>query len=101
MGISKKSWTGTAKETTSGTAITVPTKYLPTKTISRNRDTRLYYVPYSVVEKWILHFTADGKLLDLDSNWVGLFAQPNLSPPTPAYSTLLPFSGYAPTIKFV
>ncbi len=184
MGISKKSWTGTAKETTSGTAITVPTKYLPTKTvfkggkkreylneergdrnanygvvdsvrqsaidmkgpyyndvspimlwggmglpssaqpdatnvptvwkhtfqlqdvpptytISRNLDTRLYYVPYSVVEKWILHFTADGKLLELDSNWVGLFAQPNLSPPTPAYSTLLPFAGYAPTIKFV
>src|SRR6266851_845901 len=184
MCISKKSWTATAKETTPGTAITVPTKYLPTKTvfkggkkreylneergdrnanygvvdsvrqsaiemkgpyyndvspiqlwggmglpssaqpdsvnlpsvwkhtfqlqdvppsytISRSLDTRLYYIPYSVVEKWILHFVADGKLLELDSNWVGLFAQPNLSPPTPSYSTLLPFAGYAPTIKFI
>ncbi len=73
----------------------------PSYTVQRNLDTKDYYVPYGVVEKWILHFTADGKLLELDSNWVGLFAQPNNSPPTPSYSTLLPFAGYGPTIKFV
>jgi len=184
VAISKKTWTGSAKESVSGTAITVPTKYIPTKTVfkggkkreylneergdrnanygvvdsvrqsamemkgpyyndvspillwagmglpssaqpdsvnlpsvwkhtfqlqavppsytlQRSLDAKTYYVPYSVLEKWILHFVADGKLLEMDGNWLGLFAQPNNSPPTPTYSTLLPFSGYAPTIKFV
>lgn len=184
MSISKKAWTGTAKEATAGTAIIIPTQFLPTKTvfkggrkreylneergdrnanygvvdsvrqsaidmkgpyyndvgpillwagmglpsstqpdatnvptvykhafqlqdippsytINRSLDVKTYYIPYAVLEKWVLHFTADGKLLELDGNWVGLWAQPNASPPTPSYSTLLPFAGYAPTIKFV
>lgn len=177
MAISKKTWTGTAREATPGTAITVPTLYIPTKTvfkggkkreylneergdrnanygvvdsvrqssvemkgpwyndasaimlwaglgapssavvvspvvkhtfqlqdvppsytISRSLDAVTYYVPYGVLEKWALHFVADGKLLEVDSNWLGLYAQKNLTPPTPTYSTVLPFAGYAPTI---
>jgi len=184
MSISKKAWTGTAKEATPGTAIITPTKFIPTKTvfkggkkreylneergdrnanygvvdsvrqssiemkgpyyndvspillwagmglpssaqvdatnaptvykhtfqlqdvppsytINRSLDAVTYYIPYGVLEKWSLHFVADGKLLELDGNWLGLFAQPNTSPPTPTYSTLLPFAGYAPTIKLV
>lgn len=184
MAISKKTWTGIALETTPGTAITVPTKYIPTKTtfkggkkreylneergdrnanygvvdsvrqstiemkgpyyndvspialwagfglpttsqpamstdptvykhtfnyqdtppsytIMRSLDAVTYYIPYSVLEKWTLHFTSDGKLVEFDSTWLGLYAQEEASPPTPTYSTLLPFSGYAPTIKFM
>lgn len=177
MAISKKTFTGTAKEATPGTAITVPTLYIPTKTvfkggkkreylneergdrnanygvvdsvrqssiemkgpwyndvspvllwagmglpvttspitgvskhtfqlqdvppsytITRSLDVVTYYVPYGVLEKFMLHFVADGKLLEVDGNWLGLYAQKNASPPTPTYSTLLPFAGYAPTI---
>lgn len=184
MAISKKAWTGTAREATPGTAIVTPTKYIPTKTtfkggkkrvylneergdrngnygvvdsvrqsaidmkgpyyndvspiilwaglglpvttqpdavgsptvykhtfqlqdippsytINRNLDAVCYYVPYSILEKWSLGFDTDGKLMELDGNWLGLFAQINGAPPTPTYSTLLPFSGYAPTIKFI
>jgi hypothetical protein len=184
MAISKKTWTGIARETTPGTAVMTPSKFIPTKTtfkggkkreylneergdrnanygvvdsvrqssvdmkgpyyndvspilfwagmglptttqpaistdptvykhtfnladvppsytINRSLDAVTYYVPYSVLEKWTLHFTTDGKLLELDGTWLGLWAQTNASPPTPTYSTLLPFAGYAPTIKFV
>lgn len=180
MAISKKAWTGTAKEATPGTSVTPPTKYIPTKTVfkggkkreylneergdrnanygvvdsvrqssiemkgpyypdvspillwagmglpnttnpisgvflhtfqlqdippsytvARNLDAKAYYIPYSVLEKWTLHFSVDGKLLELDANWLGLFAQIYASPPSPTYSTVLPMAGYAPTIKFV
>jgi hypothetical protein len=50
------------------------------------------------VEKFDLSFVADGKLLEITSDWLGLYAQKNNSPPVPSYSTLLPFAGYAPTI---
>jgi hypothetical protein len=183
MAISKKSWTGSARESTPGTAVVTPTLYIPTKTtfkggkkreylneergdrnanygvvdsvrqssiemkgpwyndaspillwagmglpssaqvnaanaptvykhtfqlqdvppsytINRNLDAACYYIPYSVLEKWTLDFTADGKLLEITGNWLGLYAQQNGSPPTPSYSTVNPFAGYAPTIKF-
>lgn len=183
MAISKKAWTGNAREVTPGTAITAPARFLPTKavfkggkkreylneergdrnanygvvdsvrqssvemkgpyyndvsptifwagmglpattqpdatnnptvskhtfqlqdvppayTIHRNLDAVAYYVPYSVLEKFSIHFTADGKLLEIDGHFLGLYAQPLVSPPVPTYSTLLPFAGYAPTIKF-
>jgi hypothetical protein len=183
MAISKKTWTGNAKETTPGTAITTPVRYIPTKTVfkggkkrvylneergdrnanygvvdsvrqssismkgpwyndvhptilwaglglpttsqpdatnvptvykhtiqlqdippsyttHRSFDFQGYYVPYSVLEKWDLDFTADGKLLECDASYLGLFAQP-FTPGAPTYSTLLPFAGYAPTIKLV
>lgn len=184
MAISKKAWTGTAKEATPGTLVQPPTKFIPTKTvfkggkkreflneergdrnanygvvdsvrqssiemkgpyypdvspimlwagmglpssaqpdsvnvptiwkhtfqlqdipptysISRNLDARAYTIAYSALDKWTLHFTADGKLLELDSTWLGMFAQIYASPPVPSYSTVLPMAGYAPTIKFV
>lgn len=181
MGISKKAWTGIARETTPGTAVTTPTLYIPTKatfkgtkkreylneergdrngnygvvdsirqssidckgpwyndssvyfllaamgavssaqpnsgtaptvykhtftladvppsmTIMRSLDTKTYYVPYAVLEKFSLNFSSEGKLLETDASFVGLYAQPQTSPPTPTYSTLLPFAGYLPTI---
>jgi Phage tail tube protein len=184
MAISKKAWTGSARESTPGTAVITPTVYIPTKatfkggkkreylneergdrnanygvvdsvrqssiemkgpwyndaspillwagmglpssaqvnasaaptvykhtfqlqdippsyTINRNLDAACYYIPYSVLEKWTLSFTADGKLLEVDGNWLGLYAQQNGAPPTPSYSTVNPFAGYAPTIKFI
>lgn len=182
ISISKKSWTGSAKEATPGTAITTPTLYIPTVTsfvgkkkavylneergdrnanygvvdsvrvtqvgmkgpfyfdtspialwgglglpntvsqggtptaykhnfqlqdvpatytIFRHLDARSYYVPYGSLEKFTLQFTVDGKLLDIDSTWQGLYAVINSSPPTPSFSTVLPTAGYAPTIKFV
>lgn len=186
MAISKLAWTGAAKEVTPGTAVTPPTRYIPTKTtfkgakkreylneergdrnanygvvdsvrqstiemkgpfyadthpivfwaaiglpttsqpnaanaptvymhtfpsplvnippsytIARNLDARAYYIPYSVLEKWSLHYTVDGKLLELDANFLGMYAQIYASPPTPNYSTVLPMAGYAPVIKFV
>lgn len=184
MAISKKAWTGTAREATPGTAITPPTKYHPTKTVfkgtqkreylneergdrnanygvvpsvrqstiemtgpyypdvgpiqlwgwsglpvttqpaattnptvslhtfaladippsytvARNLDARAYTVPYGVVEKLDFSFTADGKLFEVKSSWLGLFAQIYASPPVPTFSTVLPMAGYAPTIKFL
>lgn len=184
MAISKKAWTGTAKEATPGTAITPPTQYHPTKTVfkgtqkreylneergdrnanygvvpsvrqstiemtgpyypdvgpiqlwgwaglpssaqpasttnpsvwkhtlaladippsytvARNLDARAYTVPYSVVEKLDFQFTADGKLFEVKSSWLGLFAQIYSSPPVPSFSTVLPMAGYAPTLKFL
>lgn len=184
MGISKKTWTANAKEATAGTAITVPVRYIPTKTVfkggkkrvylneergdrnanygvvdsvrqssidmsgpwyndvsptvlwgafglpsssqpsvgtdptvwkhafqlqdvppsytyHRSLDSVAYYVPYSVVQKFTLDFASEAKLLELKASLIGLFAQPLGSPPTPSYSTLLPFAGYAPVIKFV
>lgn len=181
MGISKKSWTGVAKEATPGTAMAAPTLYVPTKTtfkggkkreylneergdrnsnygvvdsirqsavnikgpwyndalgyflygamgvdtptqpnagtaptvwkhsfslgdippsftMFRSLDTKAYYVPYSVVEKFKLNFASEGKLLEMEADMLGLYAQPIASPPTPSYSSLLPFAGYLPTI---
>lgn len=177
MAISKKTWTGTAREATPGTAITVPTLYIPTKTtfkgtkkrdflneergdrnanygvvdsirqssvemngpwyndaspvilwasmgapstsnpvagvskhtfqlqdvpptytIMRSLDAVTYYIPYSAVEKFELSFQSEGKLLETKGSWLGMYAQKQLSPPTPTYSTLLPFAGYAPKI---
>ena len=70
----------------------------PSYTIARSLDAVTYYIPYSVLEKWILSFQTDGKLLELEGDYLGLYAQKYLSPPVPSYSTLLPFAGYAPTI---
>lgn len=181
MALSKKSWTGIAREAISGTAIASPTLYMPTKTtfkggkkreylneergdrnanygvvdsirqtaldfkgpwyndvhpylligamgsetpsqpavstdptvwkhtmgfadappsftVFRSFDAVAYYIPYFVVEKWGLKFATEGKLVECDASGVGLFAQTMGSPPTPSYSTLNPFAGYAPTI---
>jgi hypothetical protein len=72
----------------------------PSYSISRNLDARAYTIPYSVIEKWTLHYTVDGKLLEMDSSWLGMFAQIYASPPVPTFSTVLPMAGYAPVIKF-
>lgn len=73
----------------------------PSYSLHRSMDAKTYTVPYGVLEKWSLHFAADGKLLELDSSWLGMFASIYSSPPSPTYSTVLPMAGYAPIIKFV
>jgi hypothetical protein len=73
----------------------------PTYTIARSLDAKAYYVPYSALEKFTISFTAAGALLELESGWLGQFAQIYGSPPSPNYSTLLPFADYLPTIKFI
>ena len=75
----------------------------PTYTIHRSMDAaaKVYYVPFGALEKFSLHFVADGQLLEFDHDYMGLFAQPYPSAPSPTYSTLLPFAGYLPTIKLV
>lgn len=73
----------------------------PSYTVARNLDARAYIVPYGVVEKLDFAFTADGKLFEVKSSWLGLFAQIYSSPPSPTFSTVLPMAGYAPTLKFV
>src|SRR5437867_2591630 len=42
MAISKKAWTGSARETTPGTAVTTPTLYIPTKTTFKGGKKREY-----------------------------------------------------------
>jgi len=181
MAISKKTWTGIARETTPGTAVVTPTMYIPTKTVlkggkkreylneergnrdmnygvvdsirqtamemkgpwyndvggymilaamgsvtdaqpnvgtaptvwkhtfaladvppamtlHRSMDAVTYYAPYSVLEKLTWSFQSEGKLLEVAAHWLGLYAVVNGTPPTPTYSSLLPFAGYAPTI---
>lgn len=181
MALSKKTWTGIAREATPGTAIATPTVFVPTKTtlkggkkreylneergdrnanygvvdsirqtaldfkgpwyndvhtylligamggntsaqpssgtdptvwkhtmnladapasftVFRSMDAVTYYVPYFVVEKFALKFATEGKLLECDVSGVGLYAQVMASPPTPNYSTLNPFAGYAPLV---
>lgn len=87
---------GTYKHTFPTPLANIPPSY----SIHRNLDARAYSIPYGVEEKWTLHYTVDGKLLELDSNWLGMFAQIYASPPIPTYSTVLPMAGYAPVIKF-
>lgn len=73
----------------------------PSYTVARGMDAKTYTVPYSVMEKMDFSFNADGKLFEVKSSWLGLFAQIYASPPTPNFSTVLPMAGYAPTLKFV
>lgn len=178
MSISKRAWTGFALESTPGTAVTTPTRYLPTKTtfkgakkriylneergnrdmnygvldsvrqsnidlagpwyndtspvhlwaswglptttvllagkvwkhtfnlvdppptytIIRSLDAITYYVPFSTLTGWKLHLVSDGQLLEIDANYIGLYAQKHPSPPSPTFSTVLPFNGFAAKI---
>ncbi len=100
-------WGGLGLPSSATTALTATTKHtfqlqdIPaTYTLFRHLDAKSYYIPYSSMAKFSLHFTADGKLLELDSTWQGLFAVINGAPPTPVYTTVLPIAGYAPTLKF-
>jgi len=174
ISISKRAWSGTAKETTPGVAVLPPTRYLPTKTtfkgakkrnymneergnrdmnygvvdsvrqssvdmagpwyndtspvhfwaawglpttttittnvykhtflvtdppptytIVRSLDAVTYYVPFSTLASWKLSLVSDGGLLSMDANYIGLYAQKYASPPSPTFSTVLPFNGYA------
>jgi hypothetical protein len=178
MSISKRAWTGSALESTPGTAVTTPTRYLPTKatfkgakkriylneergnrdmnygvldsvrqsnvnmtgpyyndtspthfwaswglptttvmlagkvwkhtfnlvdppptyTIVRSLDAVAYYVPFSTLTAWKLHLVSDGQLLDIDADYIGLYAQKHPSPPSPTFTTVLPFNGFAAQI---
>lgn len=178
MAISKKSWLGVAREATSGTAITTPTLYVPTKstlkalkkrevlneergdrngvydiidttrsaewdikgpfyadshvyfllaalgaissaqqgvttaykhslsladipptlTLMKSFDAKTYYMPYSYVEKFTIKFSSAEKLVEFDCSGKSIFPSKQSVPPTPTFSTVKPFAGYAPTI---
>ncbi len=66
----------------------------PTYTITRSMDATTYYVPFSTLTSWKLHLVSDGQLLDIDSDYIGLYAQKYASPPSPTFSTVLPFNGF-------
>ena len=87
---------------------TAPTVYLhsltladtpPSLTLFKSYDYAAYYFAYSVVEKVVFKFTADGKLLEADFDMQDQYGIKVSSPPTPSFSGLLPFAGYLPTVQ--
>jgi hypothetical protein len=95
----------TASQPNAGTAPTVWKHVIsladipPSLTLFKNYDAALYYHPYSVVEKWSLKFSSDGKLLEFDpsgkSIWPTKYTGSAL---TPSFSSVKPFGGQSPTI---
>ena len=90
--------TDTASQPNAGTA---PTVYLhsftladtpPSLTLFKSYDAAAYYFAYSVVEKVVFKFTADGKLLEADFDTQDQYGIKVSSPPTPSFSGLLPFA---------
>ena len=97
--------TDVATQPNAGTA---PTVYLhsmaladtpPSLTLFKSYDAAAYYFAYSVVEKVVFKFTADGKLLEADFDVQDQYGIKVSSPPSPSFSGLLPFAGYLPTIQ--
>ena len=97
--------TDTASQPNAGTA---PTVYLhsftladtpPSLTLFKSYDAAAYYFAYSVVEKVVFKFTADGKLLEADFDTQDQYGIKVSSPQTPSFSGLLPFAGYLPTVQ--
>ena len=71
----------------------------PSLTLFKYYDAAAYYFAYSVVEKVVFKFTADGKLLEADFDTQDQYGIKVSSPPTPSFSGLLPFAGYLPTVQ--
>jgi hypothetical protein len=71
----------------------------PSLTLFKNYDAALYYHPYSIVEKFGLKFTSDGKLLEHSTSGKSIFPTKYTgSTLTPSFSTVKPFGGQSPTI---
>jgi hypothetical protein len=71
----------------------------PTLTVFKSYDAAVYYMTGTVVEKVVLKFSAEAKLLEIEPTLKGFYPVPYTgSPLTPSFSTLTPFPGYMPTI---
>ena len=71
----------------------------PSLTLFKSYDAATYSFAYNVVEKVTFKFTADGKLLEMDSSVQSQYGTKMTSPPTPSFTGTLPFAGYVPTIS--
>jgi hypothetical protein len=71
----------------------------PTFTVFKSYDAAVYYMTGSVVEKVVLKFSAEAKLLECEATLKGFYPVKYTGGPlTPSFTTLLPFPGYNPTI---
>lgn len=71
----------------------------PTFTLFKSYDAVVHQMAGTAVEKVVLKFAADAKLLECEATVKGLY--PTVyggAPLTPAFSTVKPIPGYAPTI---
>jgi hypothetical protein len=73
----------------------------PSLTLFRAIDNvATYQLPYSVVDKLKFSFAADGKVLEMDGSWQGMWGTKMGSPPSRGTDTAkLPYAGYAPIIQ--
>lgn len=70
-----------------------------TATFFKSYHNLVYYMAYSMVEKWTLKFSAEKKLLEFESSLKGLFPVKYTGAPiTPTFSTVKSVGGYAPTL---
>jgi hypothetical protein len=71
----------------------------PSFTLMKSYDAVTYYMPYSVVEKFSIKIVSEGKLVEMDTSLKSLFpVKLGTTAPTPTYSGVHPFIGYAPTL---
>lgn len=70
----------------------------PTFTVFKSYDANLYSMAGTIVEKVTLKYSAAGKLLECDAAIKGLYPVPYTGAWTPAFSTVKPIPGYAPTV---
>lgn len=72
---------------------------LPSFTVFKSYDAQLYQCSLSYVEKFSIKITAEGKLIEFDATTQSQYPQKFTgTPPTPSYSTVKAFAGYAPTL---
>jgi len=70
----------------------------PTFTLFKSYDAVVHQMPGSVVEKVVLKFSAEGKVLECDATVKGIYPTVFGGTYTPTFSTVKPIPGYAPTI---
>lgn len=71
----------------------------PALTLHKSYASQFYYAPYSCVEKFSFKIGGPEKLMEFDASGKAIWATINGSPPTPSFTQVQPFSGYAPTLK--
>jgi hypothetical protein len=71
----------------------------PTLTVFRSFDYATYSMAYCMVSKLKLSFSADNKTFQCAADLQGLYGTKMGSPPTPAFSNPLPFSGLQAVIQ--
>lgn len=88
---------------------TAPTVYLhtfnladipPSLTLFRSTDFAVYQFGYAAPSKVALTFSGNNKLLEIDSTLKSNFGIKMGAPPTPSFSTMLPFPGWSANVQF-